>query len=78
MGIQIKTPEEIDDDGEQEGNRKLIPLISRHGPGIEDGNYINMFMEGQYCMITEGKTKFEIAVNGGTNDNDDPETEVTF
>jgi len=76
--FKFKTPEEINDDGEQEGNRKLIPLISRHGPGIEDGNYINMFMEGQYCMITEGKTKFEIAVNGGTNDNDDPETEVTF
>lgn len=77
--FKFKTPEEIADDGEQEGNRKMIPLISRHGPGIEDGNYINMFMEGQYCMITEGKSKFDIRIEGKHNDDDEEDgAEITF
>ena len=41
-----KTQEEISEDGEEFGNRKLIPLVARHGPGIEDGNYINLIMQG--------------------------------
>lgn len=53
--FKIKSYEEIEIDGQEYGNRKLIPLVSRHGPGIDDGNYINMHMQGEYAMICEGQ-----------------------
>ena len=59
-----KSAEEIAEDGEEYGNRKLIPLVARHGPGIEDGNYINMIMQGEFSQIVETKTKFEIKKAG--------------
>jgi replicative DNA helicase len=73
-----KTQEEIAEDGDEYGNRKLIPLVARHGPGIEDGNYINMIMQGQYAQIVETKTKFEIKKDGPTNDSDDGDPAVPF
>ncbi len=71
-----KTAEEIAEDGPEYGNRKLIPLVARHGPGIEDGNYINMIMQGEFAQITETKTKFEIAKEG-PNDSDE-DSDVSF
>jgi|694.fasta_scaffold00568_18 replicative DNA helicase len=66
-----KSDEEIADDGSDSGNRKLIPVISRHGPGIEDNDYINCHMKGWCAKIIEGKTRIEIMNNNGgfvTND----------
>ena len=54
-----KSDEEIAEHGIDGGNRKLVPIVSRHGPGLSDGDYINMNMVGKYCKITEGKTAFE-------------------
>lgn len=48
-----KTPEEIATDGIRNGNRKLIPLVSRHGPGIDDNGYICLNMEGDIATIKE-------------------------
>ena len=74
-----KTQEEISEDGEEFGNRKLIPLVARHGPGIEDGNYINLIMQGQYAQITETKTKFEVAkIAKDSTDDTDEESDVPF
>lgn len=56
-----KTPEEeVEDTGKQKYNRKLVPIVERHGAGLEDGDYINMNMLGQYARIVEGKTRNEI------------------
>jgi replicative DNA helicase len=60
-----KTPEEIAEDGPDNGNRKLIPLISRHGGGLDDNDYINCHMQGWCAKITEGRTKLEVANNRG-------------
>jgi len=58
-----KSDEEIAEDGPGEGNRKLIPVISRHGGGLDDNDYINCHMKGWCAKITEGRTKLEIANN---------------
>jgi replicative DNA helicase len=39
-----KSDEEIAEDGPSNGNRKLIPVISRHGGGLDDNDYINCHM----------------------------------
>ena len=64
-----KSDEEIAKDGPENGNRKLVPVISRHGEGIQPGDYINAELKGQYAMVVEGKTAFELD-NGYDNDND--------
>jgi len=64
-----KTPEEIAEDGPDNGNRKLVPLISRHGGGLDDNDYINCHMKGWCAKITEGKTRLEL-VNNVANNND--------
>ena len=56
-----KTPEEISEDGPENGNRKLVPLISRHGGGLDDNDYINCHMKGWCAKITEGKTRIELS-----------------
>lgn len=67
-----KSDEEIAEDGSKHGNRKLIPVISRHGPGIEDNDYINCNMKGWCAKITEGKTRIEVVHSG--DDLDDEES----
>jgi hypothetical protein len=62
-----KSDEEIAEDGPTNGNRKLIPLISRHGAGLDDNDYINCHMKGWCAKITEGNTRLEI-VNGKDDD----------
>jgi replicative DNA helicase len=58
-----KSDEEIAEDGVGNGNRKLVPIVSRHGGGLEDGDYINMHMKGWCAKIEEGKTAFELRQN---------------
>lgn len=63
-----KSDEEIAEDGPTNGNRKLLPLISRHGGGLDDNDYINCHMKGWCAKITEGKTRLEIVNNKSTSD----------
>lgn len=58
-----KSDEEIAEDGPDNGNRKLVPLISRHGGGLDDNDYINCHMKGWCAKITEGKTRLELVNN---------------
>jgi hypothetical protein len=58
-----KSDEEIAEDGPDAGNRKLIPLISRHGGGLDDNDYINCYMKGWCAKISEGKTRLELMHN---------------
>ena len=66
---KAKSDEEIAKDGPENGNRKLVPLIARHGQGLQDKDYINVNMIGKYGKLTEGKTAFEL--EDGTNLIDD-------
>jgi replicative DNA helicase len=65
-----KSDEEIAEDGPSEGNRKLVPIISRHGGGLDDNDYINCHMKGWCAKISEGRTKLEISNNVNTKKND--------
>lgn len=58
-----KSDEEIAEDGGKSGNRKLVPLISRHGGCLDDNDYINFNVKGWCGKITEGQTKLEIMHN---------------
>jgi replicative DNA helicase len=51
--LKEKSVEEIADDGPKNGNRKLVPVLSRHGPGMDDGGYICLNMIGELARITE-------------------------
>ena len=64
-----KSDEEIAEDGPNNGNRKLVPLVSRHGGGLDDNDYINCHMKGWCAKISEGKTRLEIVNN--TKDTDE-------
>jgi replicative DNA helicase len=81
-----KSDEEIAEDGPTNGNRKLVPIISRHGGGLDDNDYINCHMKGWCAKIEEGKTRLEL-VNNNTNtdkgfivndENNDDDQEIPF
>lgn len=57
--FKIKSPEELAEDGPNAGNRKLVPIVARHGGGLDDGDYINMVMQGSYARLRELKTRNE-------------------
>jgi len=65
--FKIKSPEELAEDGPNAGNRKLVPIVSRHGPGMEDGNYINMKMFGDKAKLEELRTRDEFRVRAQTD-----------
>ena len=76
--FKVKSLEEITMDGPENGNRKMVVLASRHGAGMDDGDYINYHFKGWCAKITEGKTKYELAKkqdndNGGFEVDDDPD-----
>lgn len=80
-----KSDEEIAEDGPDGGNRKLIPLVSRHGGGLDDNDYINCHMKGWCAKITEGKTHLELKHNTKSNDegfivdeDNDQENQIPF
>ena len=65
-----KSDEEIAEDGPTNGNRKLVPLISRHGGGLDDNDYINCHMKGWCAKISEGQTRLELMSNNKGNNKD--------
>jgi len=58
--FKIKSPEELAEDGPNAGNRKLVPIVARHGAGLDDGDYINMVMQGAHAKLVELKTRNEL------------------
>jgi len=58
--FKAKSDEEIADDLEENGNRKLVPIVARHGAGLDDGDYINMNMIGKFGKILEGQTRNQL------------------
>ena len=56
----MKSEEEIADDGIEHGNRKLVPVVARHGQMLDTGDYISMNMYGSIGKLVEGRTRNEI------------------
>jgi replicative DNA helicase len=47
-------------------NRKLVPVVSRFGGCLEDGDYINVMLTGDVARLQEGPTRNEL--NNGITD----------
>lgn len=62
-----KSTEEINADGPLLGNRKLIPVISRHGKGLGFGNYINFNFQEEYGKVLETYTRDEAVAYANQN-----------
>ena len=73
-----KSDEEVAQDGPENGNRKLVPIIARHGEGLDDGDYINVLMKGAYAKLIEGQTAYELAEGGSYTEEEDDEEDVAF
>ncbi len=71
-----KSPEEVAEDSPAMGNRKLIPILVRHGPGLEYGNYISMEFRGDICQVKELCSKSEMNEQSGFEIQDDGERTV--
>lgn len=55
-------------------NRKLIPLVCRHGPGLAPGDYINVSLIGSLALIKEGPTRNELHGDDGELEDDEEDT----
>ena len=58
--FKAKSTEEIAEDGPTSGNRKLVPIVARHGSGLDDGDYINIQMDGAHAKLIELSTRNEL------------------
>lgn len=65
--FKVKSEEEIAEDGVKNGDRKLVPVASRHGPGLEYKNYINCNMQGAISKISELNTRNELYSSQSNN-----------
>jgi hypothetical protein len=66
--FKLKSDEEVATDGIDNGNRKLVPVVARHGEGLDDGDYVSMKMHGRFGRIEEGDTRNEIHENSRTRE----------
>lgn len=53
--IQDKTPEEVEADGVECGNKKLRVVLNRNGMQMAPGEYIDLFFDGNRILYTEAK-----------------------
>jgi replicative DNA helicase len=58
--LKRKDEQEIAEDGQENGNAKLVPLIARHGEGLGLGDYISLKFDGRTSKMTEGMTRYQI------------------
>lgn len=65
--FKMKSEEEVAEDSIQNGNRKLVPVVARHGSGLDDGDYISIKMYGSIGKIEEGRTRNQIHAGGGAS-----------
>lgn len=82
--LKIKSDEEKAEDTSAHGDRKLVPVVARHGGGLDDGDYISIKMFGSIGKIEEGPTRNEIHHHEQSqqqgfeiNENFDPESDLT-
>ena len=58
--LKRKSVEENANDGKDTGTHKLVVVVTRHGPGLEDLDYVNLHMKSRVAQVIEGDTSFEI------------------
>ena len=56
MFLVDKTPEEIAEDGEGSGRKKIIVVQNRNGMQHVEGEWINIEFNGNVCLLEEAKT----------------------
>ena len=61
--------EEIVEQGKNNGSKKIIPVVCRHGPGLSYGDFINCRAKMWCGKMTEGKTRLEIEQGKNNNMN---------
>ena len=72
--FKMKSEEEIAEDTPKYGNRKLVPVVARHGSGLDDGDYISIKMHGSIGKIEEAATRNKIH-SAGTSEEEGFELE---
>ena len=73
MFIVIKTQEEIEEDGEENGNMKFLSLKARDGSTLQFSDYINYQREGRFSNLKEIGLKSQLVRNDGFEDDSDEE-----
>ena len=58
--IQDKTPDEIQRDGEECGNKKLIVKFNRNGPQCADDDYIDVNFVGDKILYEEAERHSQV------------------
>lgn len=58
--LSQKAQDEIDEDGRENGNRKLATVLTRNGEPLEEGDYINIAFDGDFCEFKELQTRNEL------------------
>jgi hypothetical protein len=53
--ITSKTPEEIETDGVECGNKKMRIAFNRNGMQQSDGEYIDLFFDGNHILYEQAK-----------------------
>jgi len=53
--LSDKTPEEIEQDGEDCGNKKMTVVVNRNGMQHADGEYIDMYFDGNHILYEQAK-----------------------
>ena len=53
--IQDKTPEEVDMDGVECGNKKLRVILNRNGMQMAPDEYLDLQFDGNHILYTEAK-----------------------
>lgn len=53
--IQDKSPEEVEADGVECGNKKLRVILNRNGMQMAQGEYIDLYFDGNHIMYSEAK-----------------------
>lgn len=63
--FKSKTLDEINEDGPDGGNSKLVPIVSRHDEGLNFGEYINFRFDKKFGRIKELGTNLRPLTNQG-------------
>lgn len=55
MTLLDKTPAEIERDGRECGNKRLVVNLNRNGSQMSDGEWIDLEFKGNYCSLEQAK-----------------------
>ena len=53
--IQVKTPDEVQADGAECGNKKLRVILNRNGEQMTSGEYIDLFFDGNHVLYEQAQ-----------------------